>query len=82
MSQILSLNTERQALLVSRGHLREGGDFTVVFQCTLDNAKSRLGVGGVLHTVQESQKCCTVLICMENRSEYYAKPNSWKEKGA
>lgn len=42
MSQILSLDTERQTLPVSRGHLREVGDFVVLFQCTLDIAESSL----------------------------------------
>jgi len=32
---ILSLNTKSQTLPVSRGHLREGGDFIVIYQCTL-----------------------------------------------
>lgn len=42
MSQILSLNTISQTLPTNRGHLREGGDFLVLFRRALDIADSSL----------------------------------------
>lgn len=41
MSQIISLNTESRISPVSRGHLRDMGDFIVLFQYILDIAESR-----------------------------------------